>query len=78
MNEQKLAGRSGCRGRQARETSAPAREVNSRKLRNPFSPMKLYSDEAIHEAAPRRKADLEPANRLKKNGPAEPTRSQGR
>ncbi len=54
MNEQKPAGRSGRRGRQARETSAPAREVNYRNLRNPFPPMKLYSDDAIeamHEAA---------------------------
>ena len=54
MNEQKPAGRNGRRGRQARETSAPAREVNYRNLRNPFPPMKLYSDDAIeamHEAA---------------------------
>ena len=54
MNEQKPAGRTGRRGRQARETSAPAREVNYRNLRNPFPPMKLYSDDAIeamHEAA---------------------------
>ena len=32
MNEQKPAGRSSRRGRQARETSAPAREVNYRNL----------------------------------------------
>ena len=54
MNEQKPAGRTGRRGRQARETSAPAREVNYRNLRNPFPLMKLYSDDAIeamHEAA---------------------------
>ena len=54
MNEQKPAGRSGRRGRQACETNAPAREVNYRNLRNPFPPMKLYSDDAIeamHEAA---------------------------
>ena len=54
MNEQKPAGRTGRRGRQARETSAPAREVNYRNLRNPFPVMKLYSDDAIagmHEAA---------------------------
>ena len=54
MNERKPPGRSGRRGRQARETSTPAHEVNYRNLRNPFPPMKLYSDDAIeamHEAA---------------------------
>jgi trimethylamine--corrinoid protein Co-methyltransferase len=54
MNEQKPAGRSGRRRRQAREASTPARKVNYRHLRNPFPPMKLYSDDAIeamHKAA---------------------------
>ncbi|MEC7305000.1 MAG: trimethylamine methyltransferase family protein, partial [Pseudomonadota bacterium] len=61
MNEQRPAGRSGRRGRQARETGPPARKVDYRNLRNPFPPMKLYSDDAIeamHEAALKALEDL--------------------
>ena len=55
MNEQQPAARGGRRGRHAREkTTAPARSVDYRHLRNPFPMMNLYSDDAIagmHEAA---------------------------
>ena len=53
MNTQAPA-RGGRRGRQARERTGAAREVDYRQLRNPFPQMKLYSDDAIaamHDAA---------------------------
>ena len=53
MNTQAPA-RGGRRGRQARERGETVRNVDYRRLRNPFPQMKLYSDDAIaamHDAA---------------------------
>ena len=53
MNTQAPA-RGGRRGRQARERGETVRNVDYRRLRNPFPQMKLYADDAIaamHDAA---------------------------